>query len=95
MSGEYDWYVLLVQYMHLKLKTSGSNLNEGYAWDIAFVKAVSEADATKKFKEHPKCGLAAFDIGPATEVLVHRVELLDGAMARCDFTPKRTRRKNT
>lgn len=95
MSGEYEWYVLLIQYLHLDLKTTGHKLSDGYAWDIGFIKAVCEADAVAKFKENPQCALRAFELGKQTEVLVHRAEPLDAAMERKDFTPKRTRRKNS
>ena len=95
MAGEYEWYVLLIQYLHLNLRTSGLKINDGYAWDIGFVQATSQEEAVKKFKENPQCALRAFELGKKTEVLVHRAEPLDAAMERKDFTPKRVRRKKT
>ena len=90
-----EWYVALIQFLHLELATSGSKINEGFAWDIAFVQATSESDAIAKLKANPVCHLKAFRVGKSTEVLVHRVEALDAAMEAKDVTPKRTRRKKT
>lgn len=96
MPGEYEWYVALIQYLHLELVSTAQKINEGFAWDIGFVQAVSEADAAAKLKKNPQCNLKAFKIGQKTEVLIHRVELLDAAMVAKDMTPRtRIRRKRT
>lgn len=90
--GEYEWYVLLVQYEHLIVKTN-ERYAEGYAWDYAFIQARSRTQATMKFKESRKCTLNAYRVGDKTQVLVHRVETLNEAMIRCDRTPTRKRLK--
>ena len=91
-TGEVEWYILLVQYISLIVKSMDKHA-EGYAWDYAFVKANSAEQAIQRFKQCGKCTLSAYEIGSKTQVLVHRVEPLEGAMTRCETQPRRRRKR--